>query len=270
MKLRTALTVLLASLMVSVTWADWPAPGGDGLPARTQRPGDGPKPAMIVDGHTLTPAVWVEGLDGETVEVDGVEMIWVGKAAKAAGGSATMQTGPEGKILQLRAGIRTMEFVILPPGEFWRHPWVRWTVQNASGYQLQPLPLWPYVEANIPATPPHHVSPQRPYLHWTPDEAWLLLNLTPPAPVEEEVIVVEDEDEEADEEDGEEADDDAAEEDVDADGDVEMDAGPGAGMGGGAPAPGGMGGPPAGEMGGAPPGEMGGMPGGEEPPPMPE
>ncbi len=239
MKVRTALTVLVASLIATSVWAQ----------ARTAPAGDGPKPAMIVDGRALTPATWVEGLQGESVEIDGVEMMWVGAAAKNAGGSATMQMGPEGKILQLRAGVRTMEFVILPPGEFWRHPWVRELIADASVYQLQPMPYWPYVEANFPSTPPYGVNWKRPYLDWKPDEAWLLLNLMPPPPPAEEVVVVED-DEEAEDADEEEAAEaaEAAEEE---------------------PAPAAPAEPAPGEM-----GEMGGMggppmePGMEEPPPM--
>ncbi|MGI5816590.1 MAG: hypothetical protein ACOX9R_00685 [Armatimonadota bacterium] len=180
MKLRTALVVLLAALMATSAWAQ----------ARTAPAGDGPKPAMIVDGRALTPAAWVEGLQGETVTVNGVSMMWVGAAAKAAGGTATIVTGPEGKLLQIRSGIRSMEFLILPHGEFWRHPWVRKLIADVSVYRLQPMPYWPYEEANIPARPPHGVNWKRPYLDWKPDEAWLLINLTPPPPPEPEPVVV--------------------------------------------------------------------------------
>lgn len=244
MTLRTALIVLLASLMATAVWAQ----------AQTAPAGDGPKPAMIVDGRALTPAVWVEGLQGDTVELDGVSMMWVGAAAKDAGGTATIETGPEGKILSIRAGIRTMEFVILPAGEFWRHPWVRGLIADASVYQLQPMPYWPYQEANIPSTPPFGVDWKRPYLQWKPDEAWLLLNLMPPPPPEEPQKVEEDE-EEADED--EEASEEAEEPEEAA---PPME-------GGMEPMPGGeMGGPPPGGMGGPPPGAMGG----EMPPPGPE
>lgn len=249
MRLRTALIVLLASLTATSVWAQ----------ARTAPAGDGLKPAMIVHGRALTPASWVEGLQGETVELDGVEMMWVGAAAKDAGGSATIEMTPEGKILSLRAGIRTMEFVILPPGEFWRHPWVRGLIANASIYQLQPMPYWPYQEANLPSTPPYGVNWKRPYLDWKPDEAWLLLNLMPPPPEEEPAPADMDEDEDEAEE-AEEA------EEPEAEAAPAPSPAPSEGMGGAPPMPegGGMGGgPPAGEMGGAPP-----MPGGEEPPPM--
>jgi hypothetical protein len=210
---------------------------------------------MIVDGRAVTPAAWVEGLQGDTVELDGVEMMWVGAAAKDAGGSATIEMTPDGKMLSLRAGIRTMEFVILPPGEFWRHPWVRGLIADASVYQLQALPWWPYVEANIPAHPPHTVDWERPYLDWEPDEAWLLLNLMPPPPVEDVPAAAGDDEDAEEDEDATEDDEEAAEEDVDVDVDVDVDTGTPAGAMGG--------GPPPGAMGGGPPG-----PGGEEPPPM--
>ncbi|NLO07648.1 MAG: hypothetical protein GX131_17645 [candidate division WS1 bacterium] len=183
MTLRTPLLVLLACLMATAAWAQ----------AYTAPPGDGPKPAMIVGGSALTPAAWVEGLQGNAVELDGVPMMWIGAAAKAAGGSGTIEATPEGKILRIRAGIRTMEFQILSPGEFWRHPWVRHLIAQANIYQLQPMPYWPYEEANIPSRPPHKVEWKRPYLDWKPDEAWLLLNLEPPPPPVEEVAAAADE-----------------------------------------------------------------------------
>jgi len=244
MTMRTALIVLLVCLVATSAWAQ----------ARTAPAGDGPKPAMIVAGHTLTPAVWVEGLQGDTVMLDGVEMMWVGAAAKASGGSATIETGPDGKLLHIRAGIRTMDFVVLPNGEFWRHPWVRRLIADVSMYELQPIPWWPYEEANIPSTPPHSVNWKRPYLDWKPDEAWLLLNLMPPPPPEPE-IMMEPEDDEA-EADAEEA---AADDAADA-----APAMPSMPMGG----PGGEMGAPGGDMGAMPPDMMGGPPG-EEPPPMP-
>jgi hypothetical protein len=240
MRVRTVLMVLVASLMATGVWAQ----------ARTAPAEDGRKPAMIVDGHALTPAAWVEGLNGETVEIDGVSMMWVGAAAKDAGGSAMIESGPDGKMLQIRAGVRTMEFIILAPGEFWRHPWVRHLIANASVYQLQPMPWWPYEEANLPSTPPHGVNWKRPYLDWKPDESWLLLNLTPPPPAEPAVVVVEDEDEDEDAAEDEAAEEPAAEDDT---------APPADEMGE-------MGGPPSGEMGGPPPGEMDEPM--DEPPPM--
>lgn len=236
MTMRTALIVLLACLMATSVWAQ----------AVTAPAGDGPKPAMIVAGRALAPAVWAEGLQGETVVLDGVEMMWVGAAAKAAGGSATIETVPEGKLLSIRSGIRTMEFMILPQGEFWRHPWVRRLIADASVYQLQPLPWWPYEEANLPGSPPFGVNWKRPYLDWKPDESWLLLNLMPPPPPVEEVVVIEDREEPAEE---------AAAEPAAA-----------APAPGPAMPPGEMGGPP-----GMPPGGMGGPPpdpGAVEPPPM--
>ncbi len=244
MTMRTALIVLLVCLVATSAWAQ----------ARTAPAGDGPKPAMIVAGRTLTPAVWVEGLQGDTVTLDGVEMMWVGAAAKASGGSTTIETGPDGKLLHIRAGIRTMDFVILPPGEFWRHPWVRRLIADVSMYELQPLPWWPYEEANIPSTPPHSVNWKRPYLDWKPDEAWLLLNLMPPPPPEPEVMAEPEPDEE-------EADAEAAAGD---DAAAAAPAMPSMPMG----APGGEMGAPGGDMGAMPPGMMGAPPG-EEPPPAP-
>jgi hypothetical protein len=195
MTMRTALIVLLVGLVATSAWAQ----------ARTAPPADGPKPAMIVAGRALTPAAWAEGLQGDTVELDGVDMIWIGAAARAAGGSAMITTGPEGRILNVRAGTRSTDFVILPPGEFWRDPWVRYLIAQADVYELQPLPWWPYEEANIPTTPPHAVNWKRPYLDWKPDEAWLLLNLMPPPPPAEEVIVIIEDDDEEEEEEAEEA-----------------------------------------------------------------
>lgn len=241
MTMRTALIVLLVCLVATSCWAQ----------ARTAPAGDGPKPAMIVAGHALTPAAWVEGLRGDTVNLDGVEMMWVGAAAKASGGRAEIEVGPEGKMLNIRAGIRTMEFVILPPGEFWRHPWVRRLIADVSMYQLQPLPWWPYEEANFPSNPPYGVNWKRPYLDWKPDEAWLLLNLMPPPPPEPEIA-----------EKPEAAEDETPAEDT-------------AGAPATTPAPAATTPPmpaPGDMMGGAPmppPGDMGGMPPGEEPPPAP-
>ncbi|MGD9498670.1 MAG: hypothetical protein AB7Y46_20415 [Armatimonadota bacterium] len=186
MTLRTLVAVLLVGLTAMTV----------GAQALTEPPGPGPKPAMIVGGRALTPAVFAEGLEGETVRLDAVEMLWVGAAAKAAGGSAVIEATPEGKMLRVSAGMRTMEFVILPPGEFWRHPWVRRLIADASIMQLQPLPPWPYEEANIPPHPPHTVNWKRPYLDWKPDEAWLLLHLEPPPPEEPALIVLEEEEEE--------------------------------------------------------------------------
>ncbi len=244
--LRAALMTLLACLLTTLAWGQ----------ANTAPAGDGPKPAMIVDGHALTPAVWVEGLDGETVGLDGVEMMWVGAAAKESGGSAAIETGPDGKMLHIRAGIRTMEYVILPQGEFWRHPWVRRLIADSSPYQLQPMPYWPYEEANLPSTPPFGINWKRPYLDWKPDEAWLLLNLMPPPPEEPAEVEEPEEPEEAEE---------PAEPEEEPAEDIEADAGPStappAGGMGGSPG-GGMGGPPGGmgEAPGPPPGEMGAAP----------
>ncbi len=172
---RTLLIAFLVCLVATSAWAQ----------ARTEPAGEGPKPAMIVDGRAIAPAAWAKGLRGETVTLDGVEMMWIGKAAKEAGGSATIETTPGGKMLHVRSGIRTMDFVVMQPGEFWRHPWVRDLIPVA---QLQPMPYWPYEEANIPADAPHRVTWKRPYLDWKPDEAWLLLNLEPPQEVEEAAV----------------------------------------------------------------------------------
>ncbi len=244
---RTALIVLLVCLVATAAWAQ----------ARTAPAGDGPKPALIVAGRALTPAAWVEGLQGDTVKLDGVDMMWVGAAAKASGGSTTIEVGPDGKLLHIRAGIRTMDFVILPPGEFWRHPWVRKLIADVSMYELQPIPWWPYQEANIPSNPPYGVNWRRPYLDWKPDEAWLLLNLMPPPPPEPEVI------ETPAAEETEEAEAPAADETV--------------GAAAGAPAPGAeampppMPGGPAPDEGAMPPPDAGmmGAPPGEAPPPAP-
>lgn len=237
MRIRTALMVLAASLMVTTVWAQ----------AVTEPAGVGPRPAMIVEGRALTPAAWVDGIDGETVTVNGVSMMWVGAAAKDAGGTATITRGPDQKLLQVRVGLRTMEYIVLPPGEFWRHPWVRHLIANAGIHRLQPMPYWPYEEANIPARPPHTVNWKRPYLEWRPDESWLLLNLMPPEPVEPEVPLLRPRvDEEVTVEDAARA---------------VPPAEPAA------PAPG----PPPGEMGGPPPDAMGGPPMDpmmDEPPPM--
>lgn len=241
MKLRTALVVLVACLMTTSAWAQ----------AMTAPAGDGPKPAMIVGGQTLTPADWVEGVTGDTVELDGISMMFVGEAAREAGGSVTFEAGPEGRILNVRVGIRTMEFVVLSPGQFWRHPWVRGLMPVN---ELQPMPYWPYEEANIPSTPPFGVQWKRPYLQWKPDESWLLLNLEPPPEPEEEAAEMPEEPAEEEE---------AAEETEAAD-----EGGPPSPPSGGMGAPsGGMGGPP-----GAPPAGMGAPEGAEagmdEPPPM--
>ncbi len=178
MSVRTLTVVLLACLVAVSAWAQ----------PRTAPAEAGPKPAMIVGGHTLAPAVWAEGLQGDTVSVDGVEMMWVGAAAKASGGTARLETGPEATILHIRSGIRTLEFVIMQPGEFWRHPWVRGLIAANSVYQLQSLPYWPYEEANYPSQPPYGFNWKRPYLEWKRDEAWLLLNLEPPPPEEPEIL----------------------------------------------------------------------------------
>ena len=180
MNLRNALPVLLASLLTTSAWAQ----------ARTAPVGEGPRPAMIVGGHTLTPAAWVDDLTGDTVTIDSVEMLYVGRAAKDAGRTVTFVDRPEGRVLSIRIGIRTMDYLILPPGEFWRHPWVRHLIAQANIYRLQPLPYYPYVEANIPPRPPHHISPRWPYLEWSPDEAWLLLNLQPPPPPVAEPVTI--------------------------------------------------------------------------------
>ena len=156
--------------------------------ARTEPAGAGPKPAMIVAGRALTPAVFAGSLTGPTVRLDGVDMLWVDAAARAAGGSAVIERTPAGKMLRISAGMNAMDFLILPPGEFWRHPWVRDLIARSSIYQLQPLPDWPYVEVNLPAHAPFGVEWKRPYLQWKPDEAWLLLNLEPPPPAEPEVM----------------------------------------------------------------------------------
>jgi len=190
MALRTLLIVVLVGLTAVVVFAQ----------ARTEPAGAGPKPAMIVAGRALTPAAFADGLQGDTVTLDGVDMLWVGAAAKAGGGSARIEVTPEGKMLHVRAGTRTLEFVVLPPGEFWRHPWVRDLIAGNSVYELQPLPYRPYEEANIPAHAPHGVNWKRPYLDWKPDEAWLLLNLEPPPPEEPEIRAVTEDEEEEDEE----------------------------------------------------------------------
>ena len=233
MALRTLMIVVLVSLVAATAWAQ----------ALTEPAGAGPKPAMIVDGRALTPMAFADGVQGDTVRLDGVEMLWIGAAVKASGGNATIEDTPEGRILSVRSAMHSAQYVVLPPGEFWRHPWVRQLIVDASRYgvyQLQPLPYWPYVEANIPAHPPHGVDWKRPYLQWKPDEAWLLLNLEPPPPPEPEVLAVEDE--EAAEEEGEEA----AAPATPAMPGGEMMGGPGAepGMMGGPPEPGMMGGPP--------------------------
>lgn len=181
---RTVMFVVLVSLVAVSAWAQ----------ALTEPAGPGPKPAMIVAGRALTPSAFAESLRGDTVRLDGVEMLWVGAAAKSMGGSATIEDTPEGRMLHVRSGMRTLEFVILPPGEFWRHPWVRQLIVDAGRYgiyQLQPLPRWPYEEANIPARPPYGVDWKRPYLEWRPDEAWLLLHLEPPPPPEPTIVVAE-------------------------------------------------------------------------------
>lgn len=178
---RTLLIVALVCLAAVAAWSQ----------ARTEPAGEGPKPAMIVNGRVLAPAAFAAGLTGDTVHLDGVEMLWVGAAVKNAGGSATIEVTPEGKLLHTRSGMRSMDFVILPPGEFWRHPWVRYLIADAGLYQLQPMPWWPYVEANFPSQPPYTVEWRRPYLMWKPDEYWLLLHLNPPPPPEPEVMVVE-------------------------------------------------------------------------------
>ena len=180
---RTLLIVALVCLTAVAAWSQ----------ARTEPAGEGPKPAMIVGGRALTPVAFAEGLTGDTVRLDGVEMLWVGAAVKAAGGGATIEMTPEGKLLHVRSGMRSMDLVILPQGDFWRHPWVRNLIADAAPYQLQPMPWWPYVEANLPSNPPYTVEWRRPYLIWKPDEAWLLLHLNPPPPPEPEVMAVEEE-----------------------------------------------------------------------------
>ena len=183
MAFRTLMIVVLVSLVAAAAWAQ----------ALTEPAGAGPKPAMIVDGRALTPMAFADGLQGDTVRLDGVEMLWIGAAVKASGGNATIEDTPEGRILNVRSAMHSAEFIVLPPGEFWRHPWVRQLIVDAGRYgvyQLQPLPYWPYVEANIPAHPPHGVDWKRPYLQWKPDEAWLLLNLEPPPPPEPELLAV--------------------------------------------------------------------------------
>ncbi len=179
---RTLMIVVLVSLVAVAAWAQ----------ALTEPAGAGPKPAMIVDGRALTPMAFADGLQGDTVRLDGVEMLWIGAAVKASGGNATIEDTPEGRILSVRSAMHSAEFVVLPPGEFWRHPWVRQLIVDAGRYgvyQLQPLPYWPYEEANVPAGA---ADWKRPYLQWRPDEAWLLLNLEPPPPPEPEVLAVED------------------------------------------------------------------------------
>lgn len=250
---RTPLIVLLACLAATAAWGQ----------AYTAPAGDGPKPAMIVSGRALAPAAWVEGVHGDTVTLDGVEMMWIGAATKDAGGEATIEQTPQGRTLHLSVGMRTMDFQILSPGLFWRHPWVRDLIAVSH---LQPMPYWPYEEANIPARAPHGVSWKRPYLDWKPDEAWLLLHLQPPAPPEPAPAEVEEEDE------AEEAEEAEAEEAEEAEAEEAAEAAPGGPPGGGPPGggpPGGMmGGPPAGEMEGGPgPGGPAGEPGMTEPPP---
>ncbi len=248
MALRTLMIVVLVSLVAATAWAQ----------ALTEPAGVGPKPAMIVDGRVLTPMAFADGLRGDTVRLDGVEMLWIGAAVKASGGNATIEDTPEGRILNVRSAMHSAQFIVLPPGEFWRHPWVRQLIVDAGRYgvyQLQPLPYWPYVEANLPAHPPFGVDWKRPYLQWKPDEAWLLLNLEPPPPPEPEVVAIEEE---------------PAEETAAAPAPAPATpAMPPAGGMMGAPAgePGMMGGEPG--MMGAPPGEPGMMvePGMEPPPP---
>lgn len=226
MNLRMVLIVMLGLLVAGSAWAQ----------PRTAPAGDGPKPAMIVGGKALSPAEWAVNLTGDTVTINGISMMYVGQAAKAAGSTVTISNTPEGRILSVRIGIRSLDFLVLPPGEFWRHPWVRHLIAQADIYRLQPLPYFPYVEANIPARRPHHISPRWPYLEWSPDEAWLLLNLEPPPPPAPETIAPRQPEPRATAEDPAAA------------------AAP-------APPP-----PPPGGM-GAPPG-MGGPPGMDEPPPM--
>jgi len=237
MALRTLMIVVLVSLVGAAAWAQ----------ALTEPAGAGPKPAMIVDGRALTPLAFADGLQGDTVRLDGVEMLWIGAAVKAAGGNATIDDTPEGRMLSVRSAAHSAQYMVLPPGEFWRHPWVRHLIAHAGRYgvyQLQPLPWWPYVEANVPAGA---ADWKRPYLQWRPDEAWLLLNLEPPPPPEPEVLVVKEEP--AEEEAGEAAAQPAA------------PPTPGGGMmGGPSMEPGMMGGPPM------DPGMM--EPGMEPPPPM--
>lgn len=180
MNLRVAFFVLLASVIATSAWAQpRTAPAVEGEP----------RPAMIVGGHTLAPAVWAEDLEGKTVTVNGISMMYVGKAAREAGRTIMFSDEPEGRILSIRVGLRSIDFLILPPGEFWRHPWVRHLIARADIYRLQPLPYWPYQEANIPARPPHNIDPRWPFLVWKPDEAWLLLNLEPPPAPEPELVM---------------------------------------------------------------------------------
>ena len=162
---RTLLIVALVCLAAVAAWSQ----------ARTEPAGEGPKPAIIVNGRVLAPAAFAAGLTGDTVRLDGVEMLWVGAAVKNAGGSATIEVTPEGKLLHTRSGMRSMDFVILPPGEFWRHPWVL-PDRRRGGYRLQPMPWWPHVEANFPSQPPYTVEWRR-YLMWKPDSRWLLLHI---------------------------------------------------------------------------------------------
>ncbi len=180
MNLRTAVLVLLTALVAVAAWPQ----------AVTEPPGDPPMPAMVVDGHTMAPAEWAGDLTGETVTINAIPMMYVGKAAREAGRTIMFADAPEGTVLSIRVGLRSIDFLLLPPGEFWRHPWVRYLIAQANIYQLQPMPYWPYAEANIPARPPHHISPRWPFLVWRPDEEWLLLEIEP-APVDPEDVAPE-------------------------------------------------------------------------------